>query len=90
MSRGVGVAFANEGTVTAKANAMAVTRYGTTLQRRRGMAWADTYSLWQGGGVMRRHFLTYLALSTMAVAQPVLDLYGKNPTIFSASKMSTL
>ena len=39
---------------------------------------------------MRRHFLTYLALSTMAVAQPVLDLYGKNPTIFSASKMSTL
>lgn len=39
---------------------------------------------------MRRHFLTYLALSTMAVAQPVLDLYGKNPTVFSASKMSTL
>lgn len=26
----------------------------------------------------------------MAVAQPVLDLYGKNPTVFSASKMSTL
>ncbi|MCE2735683.1 MAG: LTA synthase family protein [Ilumatobacteraceae bacterium] len=39
---------------------------------------------------MRRHFLTYLALSTMAVAQPLLDLYGKNPTIFSASKMSTV
>ena len=37
---------------------------------------------------MRKHFLTYLALSTMAVSQPVLDLYGKNPTIFSASKMS--
>jgi hypothetical protein len=26
----------------------------------------------------------------MAIAQPVLDLYGKNPTVFSASKMSTL
>lgn len=39
---------------------------------------------------MRRHFLTYLALTTMAIAQPVLDLYGKNPTVFSASKMSTL
>lgn len=38
---------------------------------------------------MRRHFLTYLALSTMAIAQPVLDLYGKNPTVFSAAKMST-
>jgi len=25
----------------------------------------------------------------MAIAQPVLDLYGKNPTVFSAAKMST-
>ena len=40
--------------------------------------------------MIRRHFLTYLALSTMAIAQPVLDLYGKNPTVFSAAKMSTL
>jgi hypothetical protein len=39
---------------------------------------------------MRRHFLTYLALSTMAIAQPILDLYGKNPTVFSAAKMSSL
>jgi Sulfatase len=40
--------------------------------------------------VIRRHFLTYLALSTMAVAQPLLDLYGKNPTVFSAAKMSNV
>ena len=40
--------------------------------------------------MIRRHFLTYLALSTMAIAQPVMDLYGKNPTVFSAAKMSTL
>lgn len=26
----------------------------------------------------------------MAVAQPVMDLYGKNPTVFSAAKMSTV
>lgn len=38
---------------------------------------------------MRRHFLTYLALSTMAIAQPILDLYGKNPTVFSAAKLSS-
>lgn len=39
---------------------------------------------------MRRHFLTYLALSTLAIAQPILDLYGKNPTVFSAAKLSSL
>lgn len=39
---------------------------------------------------MRRHFWTYLALSTMAVAQPILDLYGRNITVFSAGKMSRL
>lgn len=39
---------------------------------------------------MRRHFWTYLALSTMAFAQPILDLYGKNITVFSASKLSRL
>ena len=38
---------------------------------------------------MRRHFLTYLSLSTMAIAQPILDLYGKNPTVFSAAKLSS-
>lgn len=38
--------------------------------------------------MIRRHFLTYLALSTMAVSQPLLDLYGKNPTVFSAAKLS--
>ena len=37
---------------------------------------------------MRRHFWTYLALTTMAVAQPILDLYGKNITVFSAAKLS--
>lgn len=40
--------------------------------------------------MIRRHFFTYLALATMAVAQPLLDLYGKNPTVFSASKMSNV
>jgi len=39
---------------------------------------------------MRRHFLTYLSLSTMAIAQPIMDLYGKNPTVFSAAKLSSL
>ena len=34
--------------------------------------------------------MTYLALSTMAIAQPLLDLYGKNTTIFSAAKLSSL
>ena len=38
---------------------------------------------------MRKHFLTYLALSTLAVAQPLFDLYGKNLTVFSAAKVSS-
>ena len=40
--------------------------------------------------MFRRHFLTYLALSSMAIAQPLLDLYGKNTTVFSAAKLSPL
>ena len=40
--------------------------------------------------MFRRHFLTYLALSTMAIGQPILDLYGKNPTVFSAAKLSPI
>ena len=40
--------------------------------------------------MIRRHFLTYLALSTMAIAQPVLDLYGRNITVFSAAKLSPI
>ncbi|MFZ9392860.1 MAG: hypothetical protein ACO28P_02830, partial [Ilumatobacteraceae bacterium] len=36
----------------------------------------------------RKHFLTYLSLSTVSVAQPVFDLYGKNLTVFSAGKLS--
>lgn len=39
--------------------------------------------------MIRKHFLTYLALSTIAVAQPILDLYGKNLTVFSAAKLSS-
>ena len=39
---------------------------------------------------MRKHFLTYLALSTLAVAQPLFDLYGRNLTVFSAAKLSSL
>ena len=38
--------------------------------------------------MIRRHFLTYLALSTVAIAQPILDLYGNNTTVFSAAKLS--
>ncbi|NBQ99667.1 MAG: hypothetical protein EBT79_03425 [Actinobacteria bacterium] len=38
--------------------------------------------------VTRKHFLTYLSLSTVSVAQPVFDLYGKNLTVFSAGKLS--
>ena len=40
--------------------------------------------------MIRRHFLTYLALSTVAFAQPILDLYGHNTTVFSAAKLSRL
>ena len=40
--------------------------------------------------MFRKHFLTYLALSAVAVAQPVFDLYGKNLTVFSAAKLSGL
>jgi len=50
----------------------------------------STPPLWQGCRMFRRHFLTYLALSTMAIAQPLLDLYGKNTTVFSAAKLSPL
>jgi len=49
-----------------------------------------TVLLWQGCDVIRKHFLTYFALSTIAIAQPMLDLYGKNTTVFSAAKMSAL
>lgn len=38
--------------------------------------------------MLRRHFLTYLALSTMAITQPLFDLYAKNTTVFSAAKLS--
>ncbi len=50
----------------------------------------STLPLWQGCRMFRRHLLTYLALSTMAIAQPLLDLYGKNTTVFSAGKLSPL
>jgi hypothetical protein len=46
--------------------------------------------LWQGCGVIRKHFLTYLALSTVGISQPLLDLYGKNGTVFSTAKLSPL
>ena len=49
-----------------------------------------TLTLWQGCRMFRRHFLTYLALSTMAISQPLLDLYGKNTTVFSVAKLSPL
>ena len=48
-----------------------------------------TVPLWQGVSVMRKHFLTYLALSTLAIAQPLFDLYGRNLTVFSAAKVSS-
>ena len=40
--------------------------------------------------MIRKHFLTYLALSTVAISQPLLDLYGKNATVFSTAKLSSL
>jgi hypothetical protein len=46
--------------------------------------------MWQGGVVTKKHFLTYLALCTMAIAQPILDLYGNNITVFSAAKLTPL
>ncbi len=71
-----------------KAVSTSTTADRVTMVVRRGRGY--TTSLWQGGAVIRRHFFTYLALSTLAVAQPLLDLYGKNPTVFSAAKMSNL
>ena len=44
--------------------------------------------MWQGGVVTKKHFLTYVALCTMAIAQPILDLYGNNITVFSAAKLT--
>jgi hypothetical protein len=38
--------------------------------------------------VTRKHFLTYLSLSTVSIGQPIFDLYGKNLTVFSAGKLS--
>lgn len=49
-----------------------------------------TTPLWQGCQVIRKHFLTYLALSTVAISQPIFDLYGKNSTVFSTAKLSPL
>ncbi|MSO58930.1 MAG: hypothetical protein EXQ63_01215 [Ilumatobacteraceae bacterium] len=33
------------------------------------------------------HFLTYLTLTTISVAQPILQLYGNNLTVFTISKI---
>ena len=54
------------------------------------MRGVSTRQVWHRGRVTRRHFLTYLALATMAISQPILDLYGRNVTVFSAAKLSTL
>jgi Sulfatase len=40
--------------------------------------------------VALRRFVTYLALATIAVSQPLLDLYGTNLTVFSAAKVGRL
>jgi hypothetical protein len=42
---------------------------------------------WNG---LLRHWLIYLALSSIAIAQPLLDLYGTNLTVFAAAKLSRL
>lgn len=39
---------------------------------------------------MRRHFLSYLTLATIGFSQPLLDLYGRNITVFSAASLSSL
>jgi hypothetical protein len=38
-------------------------------------------------GLLLSHFLVFLTLTTIAVAQPLLQLYGDNLPIFSAAKM---
>ena len=68
-------------------NAAPMDGIGPDLKGRRGIH--DIYLLWQSGGMLRRHFLTYLSLSTMAITQPLLELYAKNITIFSAAKVSS-
>lgn len=35
-----------------------------------------------------RHFLVYIVLTTVAIAQPILQLYGDNLTIFVSSRIS--
>ncbi|MEN9793108.1 MAG: hypothetical protein RL330_1186, partial [Actinomycetota bacterium] len=37
---------------------------------------------------MRRHFLSYLTFATIGFSQPLLDLYGRNITVFSAASLS--
>ena len=38
--------------------------------------------------VLLRHFLVYIVLTTVAIAQPILQLYGDNLTIFVSSRIS--
>lgn len=38
--------------------------------------------------VLLRHFLVYIVLTTVAIAQPILQLYGDNLTIFLSSRIS--
>lgn len=40
--------------------------------------------------MLKRHAAVYFALGAVAVTQPVVDLYGKNLTVFSASKVGTV
>lgn len=40
--------------------------------------------------MIRRHAAAYFALGAVAITQPVVDLYGKNLTVFSASKVGAL
>jgi hypothetical protein len=40
--------------------------------------------------MLRRHFLTYLSISTAAVSQPLFAVYSRDITIFSAAKVTSV
>ena len=71
--------------------ALAKTRSGRQRARRmRGVATWSLCHVCHHWHVALRRFVTYLALATIAVSQPLLDLYGTNLTVFSAAKVGRL
>ena len=69
----------------------AKTRGRLVIERRlRGVATWSLCHVCHHCLVALRRFVTYLALATIAVSQPLLDLYGTNLTVFSAAKVGRL